>query len=95
MKKLVFGIVLCIGIAGCGLLPITDGQIDDMSAGAGSITKTLIAPIANSFLPGTGEVASGGVGGVISVLVYLALKSLQKKNENTFEKKVKSIVKKK
>ena len=78
MKYLILFIVVLL--CGCGLLPITDGQIEGVSTGAGNLTTMLTTPVANSFFPGAGSGVAGLLGGVVTLVTAGVLKSLQKKN---------------
>ena len=83
MKKTVF-FVLLVGflcLAGCGLLPITDEQIDAASKGTGQAVERLVRPAVDLLVPGLGGLA-GVIGAAVTLGTRAGLKALQRKKED-------------
>jgi len=80
MKMKYICIASLLVLCGCGMIPISDGQIEDIANAVGGVTGAITAPVANSFFPGAGPGAAGLVGGFLTLVTAAGLKLLQKKS---------------
>ena len=83
--------LLCCG---CGMLPITREQVDQISSGAGKVAAVVTKPIVDSHMPGLGESAAGVAGGTVAVIVAGILNALRKKSRERAENDIKRVVEK-
>ena len=99
-EKAVYWVILALlatlviaSAAGCGLLPVTDGQIESIAQTTGKVVET--ATSVGGRMLGLPSEVSGGVSGVVALGVVLGvralLKSLQKKKDDHIVKVVSAI----
>lgn len=93
MKKLLLAAAVCMLVTSCGMIPLTEKQVQDYSARTGNVVEAITAPALNSVLPGTGGGIAGALGGAVTLLTAFGLNALRKKNKVKFETEVKKIAK--
>jgi hypothetical protein len=94
--KLKHWVVLAIVllIVGCGLIPVSDGQIDSIGKGVGGAVGSIGGAAVNSFFPGIGYSAEGFIGGIATLATVGLLKLFQKKQKQSRVAEIVSVTKK-
>ena len=94
-------LLLILLLCGCGMLPITDAQIESVSSTAGRVAEEVAAPVIKEKVPEEisslfeelfGFSLAGGSGIATTIISMWALKKLQKKNKKEREKEIREIV---
>ncbi len=75
-----FGLVfLCLLMAGCRFLDISDDQVKEIADQAGTVAATAVGAVTTPYAPGAGAGVGAVVGLGIAGLTKVILSALQKK----------------